>query len=105
MRVLGSLVTVTLIDGWTQVTGSVATGCNGQKVRYKVVPDLFEMSLSGVDVDEIAGIPLIGFRESTITGLNRVVKRGLDIVIASLVLLISLPLWTIAAIVIKLDSS
>jgi exopolysaccharide biosynthesis polyprenyl glycosylphosphotransferase len=55
-------------------------------------------------VDEIAGIPLIGFRESTIAGPNLVLKRALDIALGSLILLLSLPLWLIVPLLIKLDS-
>src|SRR5207244_2135000 len=66
--------------------------------------DLFEMSLSRVDVDEIAGIPLIGFRESTIIGANLVIKRALDVLVAGLGLLLSLPVWLLVALAIKIDS-
>ncbi|HLY67132.1 MAG TPA: sugar transferase, partial [Chloroflexota bacterium] len=75
-----------------------------QNVRYKVVPDLFEMSLSRLDVDEIAGIPLIGFRENTITGPNLVLKRAVDLTLGSLMLILSLPLWVLVPLAIKLDS-
>ena len=78
--------------------------CQEQNVRYRVIPDLFEMSLSRVDIDEIAGIPVIGFRESTIAGWNFVLKRALDVVVASLLLVLSLPLWLIVPLAIVLDS-
>ena len=41
-------------------------------VRARVVPDLFQLSLGGVDVEAINGIPLISIKESALTGLNRV---------------------------------
>jgi exopolysaccharide biosynthesis polyprenyl glycosylphosphotransferase len=87
-----------------QKVWDIVNRCQEHNVRYKVVPDLFEMSLSRVDVDEIAGIPLIGFRESTIAGPNLVLKRALDIALGSLILLLSLPLWLIVPLLIKLDS-
>jgi FlaA1/EpsC-like NDP-sugar epimerase len=37
--------------------------CLEQNVRYRIVPDVFEMSWSPVHLEDIAGIPLIGFRE------------------------------------------
>ncbi|HEU0167589.1 MAG TPA: sugar transferase [Chloroflexota bacterium] len=82
----------------------VISRCQEQNVRYKVVPDLFEASLSRMDVDEIAGIPLIGFREGAIVGVNSLMKRGLDLLAGALVLLVSLPVWLLAAIAIKIDS-
>ncbi|HEY8695128.1 MAG TPA: hypothetical protein VIR57_20555, partial [Chloroflexota bacterium] len=67
-----------------QKVWDIVNRCQEHNVRYKVVPDLFEMSLSRVDVDEIAGIPLIGFRESTIAGPNLVLKRALDLSVGAL---------------------
>jgi exopolysaccharide biosynthesis polyprenyl glycosylphosphotransferase len=87
-----------------QKVWDIVNRCQEHNVRYKVVPDLFEMSLSRVDVDEIAGIPLIGFRESTIAGPNLVLKRALDLVMGTLMLIVSLPLWLIIPLLIKLDS-
>jgi exopolysaccharide biosynthesis polyprenyl glycosylphosphotransferase len=73
-------------------------------VRASVVPDLFQMRMGGVDVEGINGIPLISFKESTLFGLNRAVKRGFDLVVTSLLILFSSPLWLLVAIAIKLDS-
>ncbi len=53
-------------------------------VRARVVPDLFQLSLGGVDVEAINGIPLIGIKESALTGFNRILKRIVDVVIAGL---------------------
>jgi exopolysaccharide biosynthesis polyprenyl glycosylphosphotransferase len=83
----------------------IVNRCQEHNVRYKVVPDLFEMSLSRVDMDEIAGIPLIGFRESTIAGPNLVLKRALDLGLGLLMMLVSLPIWILVPILIKLDSA
>ena len=41
-----------------------------QNVAFKFVPDLFEMSLSRVRMDDIAGIPLIDVVESPLHGVN-----------------------------------
>jgi len=87
-----------------QKAWEIVSRCQERNVRYKVVPDLFEISLSQVDVDEIAGIPLIGFREGTISGVNLLVKRSLDVILAGLAMILSAPLWLAAAIAIKLDS-
>jgi exopolysaccharide biosynthesis polyprenyl glycosylphosphotransferase len=73
-------------------------------VRARVVPDLFQLSLGGVDVEAINGIPLISVKESSLTGLNRAVKRAFDLVLASLMLIVSIPLWGVIALAIKLDS-
>ena len=66
--------------------------CAQSNIGFKLVPDLFELTLGDVEVDNLAGIPLIGVRDSLLTGLNLGVKRALDVVIASVALLLMLPL-------------
>jgi exopolysaccharide biosynthesis polyprenyl glycosylphosphotransferase len=70
----------------------------------RVVPDLFQMSLGGVDVEAINGIPLISLKQTSLTGLNLAIKRGFDLVFSVIVLVAIAPLWLVIAIAIKLDS-
>ena len=48
--------------------------CRQGQVSFKLVPDLYEMSLSRVDVDTVSGIPLIGLKDVSIVGWNAVTK-------------------------------
>jgi FlaA1/EpsC-like NDP-sugar epimerase len=54
--------------------------CRSGGLTFKVIPDLYEMRLSLVDTDTVLGIPLIGLREISIQGWNRVVKRSIYVV-------------------------
>ncbi|MBP7690970.1 MAG: sugar transferase [Anaerolineales bacterium] len=86
-----------------QITAVVRAG-DKLGIRARVVPDLFRLSLSRLDVDDIGGIPLVGIKETSLPGLGRVVKRGLDVLAAGLVLLVvGLPMLIIAALI-KLES-
>ena len=78
--------------------------CQRSRVGFRIVPDLFQLSLSEVDIDDINGIPLIGVRAVSISSAARVVKRITDIVISSLALLILSPLLTVVALLVRLDS-
>jgi exopolysaccharide biosynthesis polyprenyl glycosylphosphotransferase len=78
--------------------------CEARGVRARTVPDLFQMSLSGVDVDDLGGIPLIGTRLPSLRGANVLVKRIFDLVIGIPSTLIALPVMAIIAILIKIDS-
>jgi len=69
-----------------------------------VVPDLFQLSLGGVDVTAINGIPLIGIKQTTLTGFNLAVKRAFDLACAGLALVLLSPIWLLIALAIKLDS-
>lgn len=78
--------------------------CERAGADFKLVPDLYELSLSRIDVDAIEGIPLIGLRRSLTGTLQYRVKRVIDVVGASLILLIGAPIWLLTALAIKLDS-
>jgi exopolysaccharide biosynthesis polyprenyl glycosylphosphotransferase len=73
-------------------------------VRARVVPDLFQLSLGGVDVETINGIPLISIKQTALTGWNLVLKRILDLSFAIPFTLVMAPIWLIIAVAIKLDS-
>jgi len=78
--------------------------CERQQVNARIVPDLFQMSLSQVDVDDLGGVPLIGVRE---VGFGRgalLVKRGMDMVGAVAGLVLGAPFMALIALAIRLDS-
>jgi len=78
--------------------------CERRQVSARIVPDLFQMSLSQVDVDDLGGVPLIGVRE---VGFGRgalLVRRGVDVVGAVVGLVLSAPLLALIALAIRLDS-
>ncbi len=73
-------------------------------VRARVVPDLFQLSLGGIDLEAINGIPLISIKQSALTGFNYTLKRAVDLVVSSLAIVLLAPLWLVVAIAIRLDS-
>ncbi len=73
-------------------------------VRAHVVPDLFQLSMGGVAVEEINGIPLISIKPSSLTGFNQAVKRAFDLVVTALIVILSAPVWLAVALAIRLDS-
>ncbi len=78
----------------------VVDRCRACGVPFKVVPDLFQLALDRVDIGEVAGVPLIGFRDASISGGNYVVKRTIDIVVATIALLVAaLPMAAIAMLI------
>ena len=78
--------------------------CQKGGVSFKIVPDLYEMSLSGVDIDDLRGIPIVGVKETSIRGFDLLLKRGIDVVISLTALVLLSPLWALIALLIKLDS-
>lgn len=83
---------------------SIMNHLQRKSVLVKVVPDLFQISLSQVDIEELNGIPLIGLREPQLKAVSRLVKRAMDIAVSALGLLLLSPVLALAAILVRLDS-
>jgi exopolysaccharide biosynthesis polyprenyl glycosylphosphotransferase len=83
---------------------SIVRECEQRQVRAHIVPDLFQMSLSQVDVDDLGGVPLIGVREVGFEEWARFLKRVIDVVGAFLGLALGWPLLGLIALAIRLDS-
>lgn len=83
---------------------NIMAQCEREHVSYRIVPDLFQMSLSRVDIDDINGIPTIGVKEVSIRGWNLALKRAIDILVSSLGLVLLSPLMLLIAALIKLTS-
>jgi exopolysaccharide biosynthesis polyprenyl glycosylphosphotransferase len=78
--------------------------CERKRIQARIVPDLFQMSLSSVDVDDLGGIPLIGVRKTTIGRWQLALKRVMDVTLATICGILTLPLVAVIALAIKLDS-
>src|SRR3954468_12974301 len=73
-------------------------------VKVSVLPRLFEVVGSSVEFDDLDGIPLLGLRGQGLPRSSRLLKRGVDIAVASTILLILGPMLLIVALLIRLDS-
>jgi exopolysaccharide biosynthesis polyprenyl glycosylphosphotransferase len=83
---------------------SIIAQCEREKVRVRIVPDIFQMTLSHLHIEDLAGIPMIGIQERSIKGEHLFVKRAMDIVLSSLILILLCPLFLLIAVAIKFDS-
>ncbi|HEY7127949.1 MAG TPA: sugar transferase [Ktedonobacterales bacterium] len=78
--------------------------CKQAGAEFKLIPDLYELSLSQIDMESIEGIPLIGIKSKGIGLWDAQLKRAMDLALSSLMLLVGAPLWLFVALLIKLDS-
>jgi len=83
---------------------AIVDECEREHVRARIVPDLFQLALSRVDVDNIGGVPVIGLREPTIGIWQRALKRSLDLVVAVGGLALLFPFCLLIALAIRLGS-
>ena len=73
-------------------------------VRVSVLPRLLEVVGSSVEFDDLHGVTVMGVRRFELTRSSAVVKRGFDLLGATVGLLAVSPLLAVIAVAIKLDS-
>ena len=80
--------------------------CQDADVDVQVVPDVFQLNLRQVQVDNLDGIPLLHVNNfAAFPGINRLVKRAIDVA----VVVLAAPLWilvfAVVALAIRLESA
>ena len=68
------------------------------------VPDIFGISIIQGRLQDMNGMPVVGICETPFTGINKLVKRISDLVLASIILVTVAPLMLVLAIGVKLSS-
>ncbi|MEA2600794.1 MAG: hypothetical protein QOF89_1786 [Acidobacteriota bacterium] len=75
-----------------------------QGIRTRFAMDLFPHTRARVELEELDGMPLLSFATTPTSQLQLMAKRALDVVLASLVLVLGLPVAGFIALAIKLTS-
>jgi exopolysaccharide biosynthesis polyprenyl glycosylphosphotransferase len=78
--------------------------CDGQPVRIKIEPDLYDVVMGQARTQQIYGFPLIEINPQIMPAWERRVKRLLDILFSIFFLLLMLPVLLLTALLIKIDS-
>jgi exopolysaccharide biosynthesis polyprenyl glycosylphosphotransferase len=73
-------------------------------VHVDIVPRLFDLIGPGVEVHTIEGMPLVGLANLQLSRSSLILKRSVDIAIASTAVVLLAPLFAIVALAIKLES-
>ena len=77
-----------------------------EAVEIKIYPDAFQLIINPeVTVGDVSGLPLLPVKNVALDSpINRALKRGLDIVFSSLVLLVSAPIMLLIAVLVRMES-
>ncbi|GCE17476.1 UDP-phosphate galactose phosphotransferase [Dictyobacter kobayashii] len=78
--------------------------CERLGASFKLIPDLYELNLSRIDMESIEGIPLLGIKQASLNTPQRIITRTIDIVISSLALIIGSPIYICIALAILFTS-
>ena len=74
------------------------------RVNVRVVPDFFDLIFLRAVVEDVGDMPMVTLKEPVLNPLQRLIKRGFDLVVGTITLIVSLPVMLLIAIGIKLDS-
>lgn len=77
---------------------------NKYMVNVRLIPDLFQLLTLKARAEDLDGFPVISIDEPPLQGIMRWLKRGMDIVISALLLLLFSPFILIISLLIKLTS-
>lgn len=93
----------TALYGDAAKNSKILTYAQENHISYQFVPGNSELFVGNLSVEIFKGIPVVDVRQTAIIGWGRVVKRTLDIVLGSLLLIIASPFMLIIALVVKLS--
>jgi len=98
---------VVLVDLETSVGEIVGLSnlCERHLVQFKVIPSYFQILVSGLKLETISGVPIMGVSELPLDHVgNRCMKRTVDIVGACVGLALSAPIIVVCGVLIYLES-
>ena len=84
---------------------SILNQLEGLPVGVKIVPDIYDILSGSVRMQSLFGAPLIAIRRDIMPSWQVAVKRGMDVVVSILALLILTPLLALIALLVKLGST
>ncbi len=73
-------------------------------IVFKYAADLFDTQVSNIDINTVAGIPLIEIKRTPLDGWGKILKRSFDLICAALGLIILSPVFLLVATAVRLDS-
>ncbi|MFP6596933.1 MAG: sugar transferase [Candidatus Hydrogenedentota bacterium] len=78
--------------------------CHKRDVVVKLALDIYGVLTHGRQLNQLAGQPVIQINEIAVEGFARILKRTEDIILCSLALAITFPVWCVIGVLIKRES-
>jgi exopolysaccharide biosynthesis polyprenyl glycosylphosphotransferase len=78
--------------------------CRAMALKVSVLPRLADVLGPAVELDDVEGVTVLGVNPPWLPRSSRAIKRGMDLVLATPLLILLSPLLALLAVAIKLDS-
>lgn len=78
--------------------------CDKLNVSLSIIPNIYGIMTNAMDVYEVEDIPLFRIEDRILLKFNKILKRALDLIFASLFIFAFSPVYIIISILIKIDS-
>lgn len=82
----------------------IIASCNNKDIKLKIIPDLYDIISGQARTNQIYGFPLIEISPLLMKPWESFLKRSIDIIVSSFILIVGFPLWLIIGLAIKIDS-
>ncbi|PKO21304.1 MAG: undecaprenyl-phosphate glucose phosphotransferase [Chloroflexi bacterium HGW-Chloroflexi-1] len=97
-------VIIGLPEATHQELVGIVSQCERERVSIRVFPDVFQIMAAEVTISDLGGLPLLTIRDVALRGWKLTLKRMVDVLGSSVLLLFSSPLLMFTVLLIKLDS-
>ncbi len=87
-----------------EILMKIAAFCTKNKIKVKIPPSLYDVFTGQARAFPLYGIPFIEINTILLKPWEEAVKRLIDIVFSTIVLIFGLPIWALLALGVKLDS-
>ncbi len=80
----------------------ILTSLKNELVDIRVVSDLYDFITLRGGIDELEGLPIINIQDTPLHGWGKIVKRGLDVILSLIGIILLSPLMLIISVLIKM---
>jgi exopolysaccharide biosynthesis polyprenyl glycosylphosphotransferase len=85
-------------------TSGIISSCREAEIPLTLVPARYEVLGPNTELNRIAEIPMLDFHSSAPPRSTLIIKRSIDILVSSVMLLLASPVLAVSSILVKLDS-
>lgn len=97
-------VIVALPNSSPKAVRDIVGRCANERLRFRILPDLFEVISSQVQVGALDGVPVLDIDDHYLGSWDRFLKRGIDLFGGALIIALMSPVLLIFGVMIRLTS-